>query len=388
MDWLEEKWENCKRYIQNASLAGSVFCYAFMAVAIVLVCSRLTRNICYSWMSVLQREEAAYWIHDGSLGTTGLFWGGGWILAGIYNYCTYVYLVLGIFLMARLFVSQRVSVATAALSETLHAMAMGDLSHEIHYQGKDEIGKLCADCEALRDRLIQEKQGLWALQEGQRKVNSAFAHDIRTPLTVVKGYTEFLLKYVPQGKVTEKMLTDQLKAMLYQENRLLEFTKTMSTIQEIERRQLHCSWRKPKELLRQMEVLARLWEGEIQIRVDADELGSGEMLLDLDAVLEAFENVLNNSLRFARKEVVVTLRRKEKFFYIYVKDDGPGFSRRALQDGAQFYYSENKGDGTHFGMGLSVGSMLMEKHGGGLTLANSVDGGAIVAMELFIGSRP
>lgn len=71
---------------------------------------------------------------------------------------------------------------------------------------------------------------------------SAFAHDIRTPLTVMKGYTEFLLKYVPQGKVSEEDLTEKLEIICKNQNRLLEFSKTMTEIQTMGMRLLHCKW--------------------------------------------------------------------------------------------------------------------------------------------------
>lgn len=239
----------------------------------------------------------------------------------------------------------------------------------------------------MRKRLIQEKRSQWADQEEQRKINSAFAHDLRTPLTVIKGYTEFLLRYVPQGKVTEEMLMERLKTMQQQEKRLLEFARTMSTIQEVERRELRCEWQRPDEVLRQFELLSGCLEEKIRINVEAEGMENGELLIDMDAVMEAYENILSNSLRFAREWILVRLSLCESELCIYIKDDGRGFSDRALREADQFYFSETKGEDTHFGLGISIAKMLCEKHGGGLNMINSIDGGAIVAMELTVGRR-
>ena len=295
--------------------------------------------------------------------------------------------------MANIVVRKKVKTAAAAVGNSLRAMSVGDLGHETAYQGRDEMGELGRECETLRRYLIQEKRGRYETQEGQRKINAAFAHDVRTPLAVIRGYTEFLLKYVPKGKISEEMLAERLELMLYQENRLLEFVGTMSKIQGMEQRELHCVWLPFSEVWRQLELLALCLEDEVEIKVEA-EAGADEerLLLDMNAVMEAFENVLNNSLRYAAKKIFISLRAENGMLCIYVKDDGPGFTARALREGAQFYYSEEKDSGGdrrrshHFGMGLSIARMLCEKHGGTLTMMNSLNGGAIVGLELGTGS--
>ncbi len=72
---------------------------------------------------------------------------------------------------------------------------------------------------------------------------------------------------------------------------------------------------------------------------------------------------------------------------IYVKDDGEGFSEKALREADTVYFRERKeaeDDEGHFGIGLSITKMLCEKHGGELKLLNSVEGGAVVAVSFFI----
>ena len=53
------------------------------------------------------------------------------------------------------------------------------------------MGRLCQSFEEMRQELVCNKENMWKLVDRQKELNAAFAHDLRTPLTVLKGYTDF-----------------------------------------------------------------------------------------------------------------------------------------------------------------------------------------------------
>lgn len=65
-----------------------------------------------------------------------------------------------------------------------------------------------------------------------------------------------------------------------------------------------------------------------------------------------------------------------------VADDGPGFADAALARATEPFWGESKGRGGHLGLGLYVSRLLVEKHGGGLEVANGPGGGAIARATL------
>ena len=71
---------------------------------------------------------------------------------------------------------------------------------------------------------------------------------------------------------------------------------------------------------------------------------------------------------------------------VKVADDGPGFSADALRHGCEAFFSEQK-SAEHFGLGLSIASMLARLHGGGITLANA-DGGAVATVLIDVSRQP
>lgn len=66
---------------------------------------------------------------------------------------------------------------------------------------KNELGMLCQSFEKMRDALYRNNQEMWRMLEERKNVNTAFSHDMRTPITVLKGYRDLLENYIPGGEV-------------------------------------------------------------------------------------------------------------------------------------------------------------------------------------------
>lgn len=421
MDWLEEKAGKLKEYLKDAGLVRSLICYLCISSIGAVALWLFTRNICNGWMEVIDSRMGGISYHYPALGgkivisQVQRYEKMMKILSFIYNYSLWVYMLIAYMAAGKIFFARKLAPALEALEEMLHALNAGDYSREIVYRSSDEMGKITEMAEELRKKLIQEKQRQWERQEEQREINAAFAHDIRTPLTVIRGYTEFLQKYVPQGRVSEELLMEKLDTMHYQEERLLRFSNTMTELQRIEKREISCRWVKLSELMQRLKEAAEameetsgkiisLYEGQTNTDCNHCEETSGktisfygrqagekekqqELLVDVECVQEVVENLLNNAVRYARKLVVMQVEVKRTELTIYVKDDGKGFSQRALRAAAEAYFSEEKESGEHFGIGLSICKMLCENHNGNITFQNSVEGGAIAAAVFGIGVK-
>ena len=396
MDWLEEKSEQFGKFLQEKSLARALVWYLCVGMLGVGAMYWITRNVCLAWIEVLvkrQQEasgaEAFRLLQTGGFGKVGS-WEGMllWALGGFYYYCLYLYVFACFCIVGKIFLDTKIKQPLAAIKTGIAYINMGDYSHDIVWGSQDEMGALCREMEQMRAGLLKGKKDQWRQQEEQRKINAAFAHDIRTPLTGIRGYTEFLQRYVPKGKVTQEMLLEKLAAMHQQEERLLQFSNTMVTIQKMEKWELSGEWLQLQELVGQMETVL---EG---IRQNTDKeitlttsISGQELFLDKNLLMEVFENLLGNALRYGEGQVQVKAVLAGREFTIFVKDDGPGFSEKALQLGAETYFSEEENSQEHFGIGLSICRMLCEIHGGRLALQNSISRGAIAAATLSVGLR-
>lgn len=393
MDWIEEKMEQMRVFLQEKSLVKSLVCYLCIGMVGVGTLYWITRNMCSAWVEVISRRYQVS--HVFLLQTYGeepvlekkeelLL-----ILANFLNrYCLYIYTLVCFVVVGKIFLEKKIKPAIEEITKGMRYINLGDYGHEIAWRSQDEMGMLCREMEQMRKSLLKEKRDRWRQQEEQRKINAAFAHDIRTPLTVIRGYTEFLQKYVPQGRVNEEMLLQKLADMHEQEERLLRFSTTMATIQKIEKREICGKWHRVSELMEQFHTVIQGVSQNTDKKIFLHtEVPEQKLLLDKNLLMEVFENLLSNAIRFACKCIWVEVVLEKNELTLFVKDDGQGFSDRALRSGMDTYFSEEENSREHFGIGLSICRMLCENHGGSVTLQNSVTKGAISAASLTVGTE-
>lgn len=396
MDWIEEKIEQFRNYIQDTSLIKSLVWYLCIGMVGVWALYWITRNICLAWLEVIamRNEGITYTDTINPLGKWAWYTEGQkekllmCIANFFYSYGLYIYTVINFFIVGKMFLKKKIKPALEAVTKALNYINIGDYSHEITWHSQDEMGALCEEIEQMRKKMLKDKKNQWKMQEEQRKINAAFAHDIRTPLTVIKGYTEFLQRYVPKGRVTEALLLEKLDTMHEQEERLLKFSTTMTTIQNFEKWELSCAWYQVSELVGELEAVIKGVQQNADKEITLqEEIPEQELFLDKNLLIEVFENMLSNALRYAVYSIQVKIILEGREFTVFVKDDGPGFSQKALRSGAETYFSEEENSKEHFGIGLSICKLLCENHGGRLSMQNSMEQGAITTATLIAGVR-
>ncbi len=119
-------------------------------------------------------------------------------------FATYFLALLAIFFEVIAFYNLKLKIPLRLLRDAAARMAHNDLGFTLSYPSRDEMGDLCRMFESTRAQLEENHRELWRAIEERKRLNAAFAHDLRTPLTVLRGYVDFLAAYVPQGKVREE----------------------------------------------------------------------------------------------------------------------------------------------------------------------------------------
>ena len=315
----------------------------------------------------------------------------------LYNLSPWICMAVWMVIAAVLFYRKRMKEPFDILKKGVYEMGRKNLDFQIYYDSADEMGQLCRIFEKMRSAIVSDREELWQRIEDQKEINAAFAHDLRTPLTVLRGYSELLGRYVPEGKISEQKLTDTLALMTRQLQRLEDYTKTMRHIrsfEEIEPVREQIRFRHLSERIR--EITDPLNEaGGVEIRLtDRQEQKDTNLWMDESLFLEVFENLLSNALRYAASQVQITLQWDESSGYLrlYVRDDGQGFDVEELHTVSEPYFrgeksladgQENEQEKEHFGIGLHICQVLAEKHAGRLDLANSMDGGALASVSFF-----
>lgn len=278
-----------------------------------------------------------------------------------------------------LFCRRELEKPIAILLEASQKISENQLDFKVEYGKPNELGRLCAAFDEMRQALDENNREMWRSLEERKRLNSAFSHDLRTPLTVLRGYNEFLEKYVPQGQVTEEKLMSVLDMMHGQIQRLENYTCKMSAVQKLEDIVPGLSevsvGTLEADLRGNGELICRDKEFDFRFHADVDQICT-----DVELVAEVYENMLSNGVRYADREVAAEVTVSKERLVITVTDDGPGFSEQALRLATTpFYREESEANDSHFGLGLYLCRVICEKLGGTLKVSNTEKGGRVTA---------
>lgn len=290
------------------------------------------------------------------------------------------YIAVGIGAAAAVYYRKKLREPITQLQNGVERIQEDNLDFHIEYDGDDELGRLCCSMEKMRRELRQKHKALWESLEQRKLLNASVSHDLRTPITVLKGYLDYLEKNIPQDKLTEDMLLDTVSSMQGAVNRLELYVESVRDIEKIENIEIEKRSENVKLLLNELRSNVRQLAGNKEIIISND-ITEDKIQIDKGVFFRILENLLQNALRYAEKQVSINLSHKKDFLILTVKDDGKGFSAADLEKATTVFYSNDK-EKQHFGIGLSVCKILCEKHGGLLYVGNQKEKGAYVTAKL------
>ncbi len=265
-------------------------------------------------------------------------------------------------------------------------IASDDLDFAIGPQRSDELGRLCTQFEAMRAELADSMRALWRTAENRRRVNAAFAHDLRTPLTVIRGQAE-MLERLARDDATRA----SARAIGRQAARLGRYAESMTGVDALEATEPSPVPVDPSAWFASVTEDARAVAGERGIGL-ASRSPALPALVSADAQMlsRVADNLVSNAVRHASGSIGLSLDWHGGRLALVVEDDGEGFSDGALEHASEPFWrggregvdngaaAPERQSESHMGLGLYICSLLSEKHGGCLEIANRPQGGALV----------
>ena len=261
------------------------------------------------------------------------------------------------------------------VTETARAISETDLTRRIEGEGEDEIGRLAATFNAMLDRLESAFRT-------QKEFLSDAGHELRTPITIIRGHLELLGDDPRERQETLELVDDELGRMARLVDDMLLLAKAEQPDflrpQDVDLDVL------TEELMAKAQALApRDW------RLEA--VGAGRLTADRQRVTQAMMNLARNAAEHTSDGAPITIGsafrggRAE----LWVSDSGPGvpaaerdriFERFARGGGAR------RSEGA--GLGLAIVRAIAEAHGGQVTVGDSDSGGARFVVSLPISPAP
>lgn len=287
-----------------------------------------------------------------------------------------LYSVIGTLLSALWFYRRKLEPPIMALENATENIAAENLDFTVDYKSRDEMGRLCQSFETMRQALQENYRALWNMLEERRILQASLAHDLRNPIAIIEGYTEYLQQKASRGALTEETLRRTLDNLSKASKRLIGYTMSIQNIQRLEDVEVMRTECQLADLLKSM-AEDFIYIGEQRgISVSADLSTEARIVqLDQQMLFRILENLFSNAVRFAAGAVVFRAWTEGDQLAAAVEDDGPGFPEAVLRVKNSYNLSISQ-EGSHMGIGLIVSRILCEKQGGRLLLTNRPEGGA------------
>jgi signal transduction histidine kinase len=264
---------------------------------------------------------------------------------------------------------RRVQEITEAASQIGHS----DLNSRVPSTGRnDEVGHLALTLNHMLDRIESSMHQL-------HTITNSLAHDLRSPMTAIRGKLEMSLTGVPDGEHAEPIVAaiDELDRLTDFLNKSLDVAEAKADALQLTRSAIDLN-----ELLRIMIDLYEPSMSEKGLQVKLLSHGKVEIFADAALLHRMVANLLDNELKHLPSDCTLSieLRHDEEAAAMILEDNGPGFDRDVL---AHLFERRVKGRDSHgHGLGLAFIDAVARAHGGMATAENRTQGGARITISL------
>jgi signal transduction histidine kinase len=270
------------------------------------------------------------------------------------------------------FVTRRMLGHVREITEAASRIGQSDLSSRVPTSKRqDEVGHLALTLNRMLDRIETSMHQL-------HTITGSLAHDLRSPLTAIRGKLEIVLSGDLKVEQSEPIVSaiDEL-------DRLTEFLNTSLDVAEAKADALRLSLTEVDldELIRVMIDLYEPCMSEKGLRMNLLSSGTVTVLADAALLHRVIANLLDNELNHLPASCTVSIKLgiSEDAATLIVEDDGPGFSSEI---GLHMFEQRVKGrDSKGHGLGLAFVEAVVRAHGGSVTASNRPEGGALLAIS-------
>ncbi|MFR1384816.1 MAG: sensor histidine kinase, partial [Clostridioides difficile] len=236
----------------------------------------------------------------------------------------------------------------------------------------------------MKDELKGSLSAQWKMEQERVEMVEALAHDLKSPLSIILGYTDALI-----GNNTDdnEKLHRYLTVIRENTEKSAALVQKMQYTSDLEKSniQLNLVPINLPEFLRQKvqdyELQAHQKEVELILKMQGNI--QSPIQIDVDRLTRIFDNIISNSLQYTPSggNISITVKDEKNCISYEICDSGRGFSSKDLKKALDKFYRGDEArqtKGGHSGLGLYIVKQLVEQLGGSVKIENSKSGGACV----------
>lgn len=288
------------------------------------------------------------------------------------------------------FVSRSIIRPLRSLKRAALEIKEGNLSTPVRRESRDEIGELAGAFEEMRIKLKQSVDLQLQYEDNRKHLISNISHDLKTPVTAIKGYVEGIIDGVTDSPEKMDRYLKTIHAKTLQMDRMIDELFLFSKL-DLKRLPFHFEEVNLDAFLQDCtdELQMDAEKREIKLEYEPASLqGPAVIVADREKLKRVFVNVIENSIKYMDKEngrIWINLAQEGDVFRVIVKDNGQGISAEALPFIFDRFYRADPARNANTGgsgLGLAIAQHIVEEHGGMITAASEPGVGTVVMISL------
>lgn len=308
------------------------------------------------------------------------------VLLGIFtvSFFTVVFLLMNVWISYKF--SRGIILPIARLKDAAILIREGDLSSEISEEGEGEIRELSNTLELMRIKLKESVYVQQKYDDNRKFLVSSISHDLKTPVTSIKGYIEGIIDGVANTpeKMEEYLETARSKAILV--NAMIDDLLLYS---KLDLNQLPYHFEK-SDLASYFEdcVADHKYECEkanLTLALINELQEPVQVLIDRERLKRVVQNILDNAMTYAEKangKIDIILRETRTSAIIEIKDNGQGIPEDKLPFIFERFYQVDPSRKSGSGLGLAIAKQIIEGHDGKIWAKSAVGEGTGIMISL------
>ena len=303
-----------------------------------------------------------------------------------------IFMALFIILISNLIMSviasRTITAPIKKLSDGANEIAGGNLDYHIDYDSTNEIGTTVKSINDMTEKLKNLMQTKEEIEQSRKEMTAGIAHDLRTPLTSIKGYVEGLMDGIANTPEKQERYLNTIYSSAKDMENLLDELLTLSRFEEgkIKLEQIRIDI---VQFLREY-LNERPQDNRAVITFTPPSYkGSLDVMLDPNRFSRVLNNIISNAIKYsstARKpRIDISLEVYDKSVIIALKDNGIGISDENLKHIFESFYRADQArtrvqDGS--GLGLAVCKEIVELHNGHIWATSKEGSGTTMMISL------
>lgn len=265
----------------------------------------------------------------------------------------------------------------------------GNLDFEVEVHNKDEIGELCEDFEEMRKRLKDNAEEKLRSEQQNKELISNISHDLKTPITAIKGYVEGLMDGVADTPEKQNKYLQTVYSKAIDMDHLIN---ELSFYSKIDTNKIPYTFNR-------INVVGYFEDCAEDIGRELEDEGFGfsyqnyvddsvQMIADAEQIKRVINNIVGNSKKYSDKaetKIRMTVKDVGDFVQIEIEDNGKGIAAKDLPYIFDRFYrtdaSRNSSRGGS-GIGLSIVKKIMEDHGGKIWVTSKEGIGTVMYLVI------